>query len=290
MENFLLLAEHPGERYGTAMFILLKYLKLLFFPHPLVYDYSYNQIPLINITHPKALFSLLIFSALFTYAVIVIKKKNLLAFCILFFLLTISIYSNIFVLIKLAATVAERYLFAPSLAACIAVPFILFKMNSRFKSIFPTSVLNVAYIAVLLAFGARTVIRSENWKDNFTLCTHDIKYAQNSARANANFGQVYFFRKELDKAKPYFKKAIEIDKGMLTAYTNLAYIYYSRAEFEKAESVYAMALENKKEVPASFLFSMGVVKSELKKTDEAIIFFQKALAVNPYYTDALMKL
>ncbi|HZG00987.1 MAG TPA: hypothetical protein VEY71_08290, partial [Chitinophagales bacterium] len=44
MDNPYLLAS-TDEKYATIAVVFLHYLRLLFFPHPLTYDYSYNQIP-----------------------------------------------------------------------------------------------------------------------------------------------------------------------------------------------------------------------------------------------------
>ena len=50
--NALMAASNYGEKLATALFIQLKYIQLLIFPHPLSYDYSYNQIPIIDFTNP----------------------------------------------------------------------------------------------------------------------------------------------------------------------------------------------------------------------------------------------
>ena len=44
LNNTLNAATDTGSRYATAFYILLKYIGLLIFPHPLSYDYSFSQI------------------------------------------------------------------------------------------------------------------------------------------------------------------------------------------------------------------------------------------------------
>ena len=45
------------ERYATIFLTLFRYLKLMVFPHPLSYDYSYNQIPAVDFLNVEALLS-----------------------------------------------------------------------------------------------------------------------------------------------------------------------------------------------------------------------------------------
>jgi hypothetical protein len=59
-------------------------------------------------------------SGLGAYAIVRAKSKDVFAFAILFYLVTLSVSSNLFV--KIAATFAERLLYTPSLGFCIAVP------------------------------------------------------------------------------------------------------------------------------------------------------------------------
>jgi len=48
INNSLMGAESVSERLATTISILGRYVGLLVFPHPLSYDYSYNQVPLVG--------------------------------------------------------------------------------------------------------------------------------------------------------------------------------------------------------------------------------------------------
>ncbi|MFI5164361.1 MAG: glycosyltransferase family 39 protein [Bacteroidia bacterium] len=127
------------EKFASVCWILLKYLLLLIFPHPLTSDYGFNQIPVISFSDPKAIASVLIYGGLIFYAVknlmseINFRKQSeqrttnnlpdrqagaqqtklIFSFCILFFLMTISIVSNLFFLIGTA--MGERFDYISSL-------------------------------------------------------------------------------------------------------------------------------------------------------------------------------
>jgi protein O-mannosyl-transferase len=97
-----------SEKYATIANILGRYLQLLLLPHPLSHDYYYNQIPLIPWTSASALFPFALYCALAVYAVTGIRGKSVLAYSILFYLVTISIVSN--VVISVGTTLSERFL------------------------------------------------------------------------------------------------------------------------------------------------------------------------------------
>jgi hypothetical protein len=125
-ENAIVGVKNFSERLGTVLVIQLKNLQLLLFPHPLCFDYGFNQIPFVPVTNFVSLISLAIFLALIAYAVITFKKKSIYSYCIIFYLMAVSITSNLIILI--GATMGERFLFISSLGFCIAVVFLLAKL------------------------------------------------------------------------------------------------------------------------------------------------------------------
>ena len=96
---------------ATAIFIYGYYVRLLFFPYPLVCDYSYNSIPYSHFSDPLVWCALMLYVFLIVFSVMRLRKypRDLYAFGILFFLLTISLFSNI--LFLTGAIMAERFLF-----------------------------------------------------------------------------------------------------------------------------------------------------------------------------------
>ena len=120
------LSFHPGliRRFGTGMMSLLFYLRILIFPHPLLFYYGYNTIPIVPLTNAMAIFSLLVHLALFVFAVMKLKQKYIMSFIILFYLICISMFSN---LVKPAmGIVGERYCYASSVAFCLALAYGIF--------------------------------------------------------------------------------------------------------------------------------------------------------------------
>ena len=190
--NALMAATNYGEKLGTALFIQLKYIILLFVPHPLSYDYSYNQIPIIGFANPKALLSVLVLLGLLGYALMGLKRKDVFSYCILFYFAGVAITANI--LVDIGATMAERFVYTASLGFCIAIVFLVVKLLKSDKA-------NLSYataprvfmilVAISVLYGVKTVAQNEVWKNNLVLYKSGMETAPNSWRAHYLLGVEY---------------------------------------------------------------------------------------------------
>jgi hypothetical protein len=126
IDNFLVLAKDFDTKTATALEISAKYLRLLFFPHPLSVDYAYNQIPIVTWADYRPLLSSALYLILIVLAAVRFQKKELWVFGIIFYLITISLYTNLFITIGTAF--GERLLYLPSLGFCITLVALLAKL------------------------------------------------------------------------------------------------------------------------------------------------------------------
>ncbi|MEK6616004.1 MAG: tetratricopeptide repeat protein [Bacteroidota bacterium] len=277
INNALAGAQTFSVRYATVFVILFTYLKLLFFPHPLCWDYGYNQIPLVGFWNLMAIISVLIYLALGIFAVAVLFKRKisnlksqislLFSFCILFYLIGLSVSSNIFVLI--GATMAERFLFTPSLAFCVLLAFALIKFLKIESFNLKPETWNLKLIPLIIILGLfsyKTFSRNKYWKSNLTLFAKGVEDCPNSYRINTTFAweSVLSGEKETDKEK---KKI----------YLQNAVTYYQKglAIYDKVEADW---------------YNCGVSNSNLGKVDEAVKEYQRALEINPMHRNSLYNL
>ena len=304
VNNALAAATNESDRIATAILILGKYMQLLIFPHPLSWDYSFNQIPIVGFSDIKVIGTLCVFAALGCYSIVVLFKKinssshsekshvshpisHVLAFCILFFFITMSVVSNIFIMI--GSTLGERFLFVPSMAFCIAVPFLL----NRFGKNILLGVIGI----IVLIFSFKTFDRNKDWKDNFSLFAAGVEATPNSSRAESALGSSYreLGEKEPDptkrialfqKAIPYYKKAIEILPDNTEALYNAGVSYYGIGDKENALKVYVQALKVTPEY-TSAANNAGVIYFEKKDYENAKKYFLLAVKYDPNNSDAL---
>jgi protein O-mannosyl-transferase len=115
-----------GEKLATIIFTLGKYIQLLFVPFPLTHDYYPRHIDIMNFGNWEVLLSLVLYLGL---AFLMIKnwsKRSLISFGIAYFLITLSIVSNI--VFPVGTNMAERFAFMPSLGFCLIFAILIEKL------------------------------------------------------------------------------------------------------------------------------------------------------------------
>jgi tetratricopeptide (TPR) repeat protein len=241
-----------GEKYGTIFYALGKYLLLLFFPNKLICDYTAFEIPIIGITEFIPIISLIVYIILFLLAIKLLKSKNILSFSILFYLFTISVYSNI--LYSTGTVFAERFSYIPSLGFCLALAFLLvitfpsFIKNEKVRLFVPYLIL----LSILGFWGFKTIKRNSEWRTWATVIEADIKKPNNCARLNFAYADYLFDGKKetaqknpqnIDLAKPYYKKAISIYPQYVEAQNGLALCYYYQQCYDSAAYCFLASLK-----------------------------------------------
>lgn len=246
-----------GERLATVFYTLGKYIQLLLFPYVLTHDYYPRQIGVMDFGDWGAWLSLVVYVALLVYALRKLPKKDPVSFAILYYLVTLSIVSNL--LFPVGTHMAERLLFMPSVGYCLLLAILGYRWaaSRAAKGKEPAwrqfrPVLAVLAI-VALAYGVRTVLRNPVWKDNYTLFTTDIKYSPNSAKLrNAVGGELVTqslavqdpSRKQamLSQAIEHLQQALRIHPNYKNAYLLLGNAYNYLQEYEKSIEAYEKAL------------------------------------------------
>ena len=220
--NALMAATNYGDKLATILFIQFKYIALLVFPHPLSYDYSYSEIPIISFSHPKALLSLVVIVGLLVYALINLRRKDIFSYCILFYFAGAVITSNL--LVDIGATMAERFTFTASLGYCIALVFLLAKLFKIDKTTFSyagNSTAFIVLIAIATLYTGKTIARNEVWKNNLDLYKSGVETAPGSWRAQYLLG-VQYTKMIKDQKDPTAKS--EVFKDAITQFNNSAAI------------------------------------------------------------------
>jgi tetratricopeptide (TPR) repeat protein len=280
IDNTLVAAQSKAEQFATAFTVLLKYLGLLLLPHPLSYDYSFSQVKIVSFSDAKALFSLFLYLALGIFAVLNTRKKNPYALAIFLFLLLLAPVSNIF--LKIGSTMAERFLYMPSLGFCLALGLLSMKLSRvrlPVKPVYSVSSFftqNVTVItAVLLAvilYSFKTVSRNKDWQDNVHLFGKDVQTSPNSARTHYNWGLSNIYDLYLEEEDPGLKKE---------------YLEEGRRELETALDIYPEYFEAEK--PLGYVhLKQGAYETAVKHFDQYLVMNPKDVATLNNKAAALM--
>lgn len=306
INNSLVSAPDLASRLAGAIMIMGKYLSLLFFPHPLVFDYSFNQIPNVTFADFRSLLSLGVYVFLIGFTIKTVKNKNPIGFGILFFLITMSLVSNVAIIIE--AVMGERFMYMPSLGFCIAVTVVLLMLlkaetvkqsAATLSDFFSLHKKALGVLTVILfLFSIKTVSRNLDWKDNLTLLEKDVETSSNSARIRYAYGSALVIEKGLEEKDPvkkeqYLKKGIaELERGVaiLTTYSDAYYhlgmAYKEMGDAENAVKAFENAKRQKVWKDAEFFNSSGLAYSAAKQYDKAIEEFNEAIRINPKLEEA----
>ncbi len=287
-----------AERLPIIFFTLGKYLELLFFPLTLTHDYYPRQIDLMTFGDWKASLSLIVYLAMGVYALIGIKKRDPLAFAILFYLASLSIVSNI--VFPVGTNMSERFIYMPSVGFALAVAILLYRIFDKniLSGKVPTPVIGILLVIALL-FGGKTFSRNLVWKDNFTLFSTDIKTSSKSAKLLNTMGGMYYDMAEEEKnpgkKQDYYKKSIgylertiKIHPTYRDAYIRLAAGCNKSHQYDKAikyythlSKLYPDLEEVAKNIQITYREAgqyFGEQKGDLQK---AFVYLNKALELDP---------
>lgn len=292
LENVLNATKNFGENTATKAVILFYYIKLLFIPWPLNWDYSFNQIPVANWGSLLSWVGLFIYAGLFVFAILKFKKHRVLAFSILFFFVASSPTNNLFIVN--GATVGERFLFVPSFGFALGIVFLMNYLLNIDAQEFSGKLKNVfigIFSVLLITFSGLTMARVGDWKDNLTLFEKGVENAPNSSRTQYSLATEYLNRGEqltdtaerndlLRKSLLHFSKSLDIyPKNKLSHYnsskchaflgdTMSAMIHYRKAI--ELDNKYIMAYNN-----------IGVIFHAKNEFDSAQYYYEKVLEIAP---------
>jgi tetratricopeptide (TPR) repeat protein len=206
------------------------------------------------------------------YAVLNLRKKSIISYGILFYFIALAPVSNMF--IYNGATMAERFMYTPSLGFCIVIAFMLFKfikqktIVNKYTNLYDFFSMNsrlfIVLFTIICLYSLKVFSRTIDWQDNATIYAHDAETSDNSAPVHIAWG------KELSHLGKNEKNAA------------LRKSNYSKAfiEFDKASKI----LDTLKF--ATLYNDKGCALAELGRYDEAVIAFQKEINLNPKYEEA----
>ncbi len=249
-----------SQKFATIILTFIIYIKLLFFPHPLTYDYYPYHIHLVDFGNPWVIFSVLFHLALIIIAFATLKKNKVVSFALFFYFASFSLVSN--VLFPVGTFMNERFMFMPSVAFALILAFYLLKF---FKA--KPTVLITIVVLILLPYTGKTIVRNRDWKDDLTLFTHDVNISFDSAKSNTSAGG-----KLIEASKR------EKDTGKKQQMLEKALFYLHRAI--KIHPRYSDAL---------LLLGNGFYEDG-KQIDSTWYYYKKILLMNPNYQNVFNNL
>lgn len=241
----------PIQKLATEIFVLIKYLRLLIFPHPLSADYSWKTIPYSNFGDAFVWLSIFVHIGLIYYLFAFLRKRNWIAFAIAFYLSHLFLVSNL--AMPIGATMGERLIYHSSLGFVMVAAFGLLMLLQKIKTELENKKRLYVVLFLLLAvpMGYKTIARNPNWETDNILFMHDAWVVPNSVLANGNAGKAFieWAQKDsaadkirhLDSAIYHLEKAVTLHPKYVNGYLNLGLAWFQKRDLDKAEYYWNMA-------------------------------------------------
>lgn len=307
IENPLLFEENFFLKISTGFYVLLFYVKMLIFPHPLVFYYGYNMIPVVGFGNSWVILSIALHLALFAFAVWKLKEKHILSFAILFYLVSISMYANI--VKQPTGIVAERFLYIASLSFCLALAYFLFKAFRQPLNESPAGnrIMKIAGVAIIILIPAiaKTIDRNKDWESEISLFSHDLKYLDKSAKAHYIYanalksamierikasGESKGYDAEIQQIEELLNKTVAIYPGYFEAWNTMGELSsMMQNDYNKSLGYFRKAAEVKPTYAPAW-FNMGYAHQQLGHYAEAIPCYRKAFELDTADVKALSNL
>ncbi|MBK9012799.1 MAG: tetratricopeptide repeat protein [Saprospiraceae bacterium] len=294
LDNSLLACNGFDERTASGVLVLGKYLLMTLFPHPLISDYSFSTLPIVNWNDWRVYLALLGNLGLLALLFHGFLKKKLYSYGALHYFITLSMFTSI--VVTNVSAYNDRFLFTPVLGICLILAWgisLLIKKPAEengngavafFKN-------NFVVVAIVALLGALSIFKIEShlpyWQDRFALFEHDAKLAPNNARMRKNHGgslarlAVDAQENDPNAARQYATKAIKELDAALAIYDNIptghihkGNMYILLGEYDKAEEALKKALEQN---PGNYfaLTSLGNTQFRMSKYQDCIETMEK---------------
>jgi protein O-mannosyl-transferase len=198
-----------GQKFATIFLTLGWYIKLLFVPHPLTHDYYPYHVPKVGWDDWRALLSLVAYLAMGVWAVLKMRSKKIPAFAILYWLITLSIVSNL--VVSVGSFMNERFAYMPSVGFALLGGWFLARWIPEKVKETPDHfnfISGAVLLGVLGVFAWRTLTRVPDWKDAASLNEAAIKVSYNSARSHCFYVTSMYQEKYLKTKDPEVKKGL----------------------------------------------------------------------------------
>lgn len=101
-----------------------------------------------------------------------------------------------------------------------------------------------------------------------------------------SLGYLHYQRRHWEPAELYFQKALELNQEFSRSWITMGFIYLRNQKLEAAEEHFKKAVAALPDDP-HINYLLGSVLNQRHKSDEAIVYLEKCLELNPNYVDAL---
>ena len=189
-------------------------------------------------------------------------------------------------IVQLNATVAEHWLYLPSVGVLLFLTGWAIEMPRRWSGPF-----TYAAALAVVALGARSFIRSSDWSNEETFYKRTLAAGGGSDRVSVNLAQVYARRRDYPAAENLLRKILQTNPNYPTARNTFAAVLRLEGKKEEAEkflqSTVKLADTARHDYPRTWLAALNLaqMKHEAKDDQAALKILADARASYPNVWD-----
>ena len=270
----------PWSYLLTQAGVIVRYLRLVFRPHPLVVSYEDWPIAggLLEVAGP-----VLLVLTLFAVTVWALVKRPRLGFLGAFFFLVLAPTSSFLPIATEPA--AERRMYLP-LAALLLLMLLALHWLVRRQGRVGRTVLVLFVLAVVAVAGRASVLRVQDYRTELAIWQDCVDKRPQNAAARNNLGQALLLAGRAEEAALEFEQAIRIQPAKAEAYSNLAGLMAQAGRLEEASDLLERALTLQPDRPAKIRNNLGIVLARRGDPEAARRQFEQAVDDVVYAPDA----
>lgn len=256
----------------TESRVILHYLRLAFWPHPLVFDYGTDVAGSLAAVWPYVVTMWLLVAA----TLVALVRRPVAGFAAAWVLLALAPTSSV---VPVAGQpMAEHRMYLP------LVGVIAFAAMLAVRRFGPRLVVACTLVLAAVA-GVATAARNRDYQNALTLWSDTVAKAPWNARAHAGVGAAFLEQGNVTGAIPALERAVELDPQLMEAHNNLAMALLDAGRPAESIAHFTAALQLRPGV-ASTYYNFGNALLGLGRVDDAIDQQQKALALQRDFPEA----
>jgi Tfp pilus assembly protein PilF len=197
---------------------------------------------------------------------VVVGRPRVVAFLLLWFVVTLAPSLLVIVRRSASAVLAERYLYLPSVSAAILVAWALVSLRSVSPHGWKIAVAVSVSIATLAAM--ESTARSGVWADDLTFWSDVAEHVPNESMPRRELANAYLKRQRLDEAERELQTALALPSStqdQVMTYNNLGNIYLRRDDFDAAASAFEAGVAL---YPHNYLYN-GLGRLAMRRAERA---------------------
>ena len=268
--------EYARTQFGC----IIHYLRLAFWPSPLVLDYGSAVVSEPAEIVPYAIGVFLLAAA----TAAALARRPQWGFLGVWFFAILAPTSSIVPLV--GQTKAEHRMYLPLAAVVVLVVLAAYQAVGRLGLRSRRAMVALA-AAVAAALGFGTYQRNEVYQSGFAIWDDNVRRGPPNHRAYNNRGNAYLARGQPDVAVRDYDKAIDLKPGDAKAYNGRGSAYSALGRYDEALRDYDQAIKLKPDFADAYS-GRGSVHAAQGQVDAAIKDYDQTIALDPYFEEAYL--